>query len=94
MCNPKPGFYDAGVPQTKPCDNACATCTGPLDTECLKCANLYEKKVETSGLEKCLPIDGYYEDNDEKVKPCHKSCLACANGFNNGCTKCRENSHL
>jgi len=43
MCNPKPGFYDAGVPQTKPCDNACATCTGPLDTECTKCANLYEK---------------------------------------------------
>lgn len=37
-CPPKDNYYDAGVPIAKKCDNACATCEGPLDTKCLVCA--------------------------------------------------------
>ena len=81
------------------CNDLCAECDGPLDSNCLSCKSdtdlkyLYNKKCYT----KCP--DGFYPDKKKDYyicKSCYETCATCSkNGINDNnmnCDSCKENS--
>jgi hypothetical protein len=65
-----------------------ATCSGPLDTDCLSCKQGYQ--VSSSGQCVCMPGT---LPSATGCDPCNVSCLTCS-GTKDKCTACRSDATL
>ena len=83
------------------CDNACATCSGSGDSNCLTCNDNYSFFLETNG-KKCIdnriPRPGYYllKSNNTFMK-CYKTCYECfkaGNDLENNCKSCDNTTYF
>ena len=78
------------------CNSACATCTGPANTECLSCNSGYLYSGQC--LATC-PI-GYYAHSSKTCQSCHVSstspfsCRSCDGGLPSNCISCTANTYL
>ncbi|XP_029456255.1 extracellular matrix protein FRAS1 isoform X2 [Rhinatrema bivittatum] len=72
------------------CHDVCATCVGPLATQCTSCSG---SRALLQGL--CLPGcgEGFYPDLGV-CKACHPSCRACVGPGSTHCTQCRKPEEL
>ena len=84
----------------KKCYESCATCSkggNQLNHNCDTCAPGF-KFVKDSNNKNCIsktnPDDGYYyEEGEDIIVPCYKTCGKCTiggNSTNHNCLKCRE----
>ena len=75
-CPPKT-YKDTQYQACMKCNNACKTCYGPTNKECLECdsENGYTKVRDECKLITCQ--DGTYMSNTAKCLPCHSSCSVC-----------------
>ncbi len=75
-----------------PCNTACSTCTGPLDSQCKSCnsTTYYLASITTC----FVTCPNYYFANVTSMTcdACGSNCLKCLNG--SVCTECDTNYHL
>jgi len=70
------------------CAESCATCSGPLATECTTCAASYPFfDSPGSCLASCLPI-GKYADSSSVCQPCGATCGTCTGPTSSDCASC------
>uniref|UniRef100_A0A8C8RJR6 VWFC domain-containing protein n=1 Tax=Pelusios castaneus TaxID=367368 RepID=A0A8C8RJR6_9SAUR len=80
------GYYIDSSHRCRACHDSCASCIGPLATQCTSCSL-------SLGLRQgqCLPAcgEGFYHDHNV-CKGCHPSCRACVGPEISHCTQCRN----
>ncbi|KAL4487833.1 hypothetical protein ABPG73_005093 [Tetrahymena malaccensis] len=94
ICND--GFYEDEISlQCKPCNQSCATCLGPSESDCLSCnknRQIYLQNSQIYG--RCLCSNDYFENQQtQQCQKCNTSCSSCQ-GNTNFCTACKENAFL
>ena len=90
-------------PSTKlyePCNEACETCDGELNTNCIKCNtrnnyyNIEGEPYSNCYNESTLPSKSYFFNND-KYSKCYELCETCSiygSKFINNCISCKNKS--
>ena len=91
MCND--GYFDNSADEgCDPCDALCATCTGPLVSECLSCAaDIFYLSSATTCYSDC-PLEYFGNTANYLCEPCSQHCLTCTDGDH--CTGCTTNYPL
>ena len=81
-----PGTYPDSSSVCQPCDSTCATCDGPLSTNCLSCSStlFYSSVNKTCTL---CNTDGLYQSGSN-CHQCDSSCKTCSSGGDSACTSC------
>ena len=77
------GYYMNGAGNCIKCHDACQTCTGPANTQCLGCSSL---GVTAAG-NTCNCALGHYASPTQCL-PCVPGCSACTGPANGDCTAC------
>ena len=86
----------------KNCSEECDTCLGEKTSEstnCIKCAEGYYKKEESTTnciLENLIPVNYYLNETDKIYYKCHPYCYNCTKGYdpilqNTNCISCNNN---
>ena len=92
-------YLDNITNKYKKCNNACKTCYGPYNNNCILCNNIggyyYKENNESQICYSRSNIDiGYYLDNENNLfRHCNKRCLKCdeeGNDENTKCLKCNN----
>lgn len=78
----------------KPCASNCASCTGPLDSDCSACTTNYAPNFQGICTYNCPVENSQYglppsttSVNNECYK-CDSSCATCFHGYDTSCTSC------
>ena len=77
------------------CNGACATCTGPTDTECSTCnIGFYLQPSSTTCLTTC-PSEGFWPNSSTNTcDACHSYCQICTGSDSNQCSSCNDGYFL
>ena len=81
------------VSASSSCDSSCATCSGPLATECLTCPG---GTYLFSGNNSCLAcnVDGYSHPDGVNCIQCETSCNTCDGPLATDCLTCPPSTYL
>ena len=80
-----------------PCNEACAVCSGPLNTPCSSCKNGYYFYLNASSSAVCLSScpEGYFGSYGvNQCIPCFQSCRTCIGTTNLDCISCKSGYFL
>ncbi|XP_022108207.1 proprotein convertase subtilisin/kexin type 5-like [Acanthaster planci] len=77
--------------ECRPCHSSCATCYGPLETECTACHNsMY--RLEHTCVGHCGT--GYWPGPQNVCQPCHFDCMSCWGNRQDQCISCASGKKL
>ena len=94
---PSNTYLNKNEKKYKYCNQACATCSGDGNSNCLTCNEHYSFFLETNG-KKCIdnrnPVSGYYllKSNNTFMK-CYETCSECfkaGTDLENNCKSCKS----
>ncbi|CAG5127635.1 unnamed protein product, partial [Candidula unifasciata] len=87
------GFY-ADNKMCLPCEMSCATCSGPMLTQCLSCplGHLFQQLNRNQQICSVECLSGYFISNNSCF-PCHSTCKECSNA-DTSCTSCPRGHEL
>ena len=77
-----------------PCAKNCATCAGPLDSDCSACSSRYAPNFQGICTFYCKVEDSVYglppnsTATNDKCYGCDSSCATCFHGYDTACTSC------
>ena len=81
----------------KKCNNRCLTCNSrgtDSSSNCIKCNNILGYHFDPSKQKHCINFyelantNYYLDENEDKYKLCHATCLKCDGPNNNNCQNC------
>ena len=92
------GYYPDSTNNTcTPCNEACAVCSGPLNTPCSSCKNGYYLYLNSSSSLVCLSScpEGYFGSfGVNQCISCFQSCRTCSGTANFECISCKSGYFL
>ncbi len=81
----------------KKCNEACYSCNGPHDSNCISCNNITHFNKEDGDNRICYNenIAYYYLDKNENLlKKCNEACLKCNGPYNYNCISCDNTTYF
>lgn len=80
-------YFNASLVECLPCRYDCLACKNHY--QCTSCDSAMFRTLSSTF--SCIPISGYYENNQTLASPCVAPCITCAGSASN-CTSCVSTS--